>query len=483
MLNEDTTDPDEVGNPISSGHSRWKHYPITYRKQEMQTIARWIANGDSGSIVGLPGVGRSTFLEFLYHRRDALAQYLLASSPAVVIIPVDLNILPDYSVATLYRVILRSFNQARHQFSDKSLQQKIATQYDTYKTTTDPFLAQDALWHILKESEKREIRIVWILNRYDEFCQIATPEMIRALRGLRDEIKNTLCYLVGMLQEVAYLPDSGLVEPLHDILDVNVCWIGPLNEADARDMILRELRTMTVEEADINWVAQISGGHPVLIRIICNWLLLTKIKPPQEKWVGFLLAQRMVQHRLERMWNSLTQEEQFTISELQKVQFWPPERKMERQKILKQHQNSLSQLQKKGISQQVQGEWRIFSTLFTEYVAQTEGRGRGRIWLEKGTEELHQGQTLLQGLTYLERNVLRFFIEYPRMRHTHSDIIEVVWPEEVQKEGVTTETLYQAIRGVRKKIEPNPGKPVYIINWRGHPEGGYQFFPEGRPTG
>ena len=116
-------------------------------------------------------------------------------------------------------------------------------------------------------------------------------------------------------------------------------------------------------------------------------------------------------------------------------------------------------------------------------MAQTEGRGRGRIWLEKGTEELHQGQTLLQGLTYLERNVLRFFIEYPRMRHTHSDIIEAVWPEEVQKEGVTTETLYQAIRGVRKKIEPNPGKPVYVINWRGHPEGGYQFFPEGRPTG
>jgi hypothetical protein len=286
-----------------------------------------------------------------------------------------------------------------------------------------------------------------------------------------------------MLQEVAYLPDSGLAEPLHDILDVNVCWIGPLNEADARDMILRELRTMTIEEADINWIAQVSGGHPVLIRIICNWLLSTQIKPPQAKWVDFLLAQRKMRHRLERMWNSLTQEEQFTVSELQKVQFWPPERKKERQRILKQHQNSLSQLQKKGISQRAQSEWSIFSTLFTEYVAQTEGRGRGRIWLEKDTEELYQGQTVIEGLTHLERNTLRFFIEYPRMRHTHSDIIEAAWPEEVQKEGVTTETLYQAIRGVRKKIEPNPGKPVYVINWRGQPEGGYQFFPEGRPTG
>jgi hypothetical protein len=46
---------------------------------------------------------------------------------------------------------------------------------------------------------------------------------------------------------------------------------------------------------------------------------------------------------------------------------------------------------------------------------------------------------------------------------------------------VTDDSLYQVIGGLRKKVEPNPASPCYIINWRGQPEGGYQFFPEGRP--
>ena len=37
------------------------------------------------------------------------------------------------------------------------------------------------------------------------------------------------------------------------------------------------------------------------------------------------------------------------------------------------------------------------------------------------------------------------------------------------------------IAELRKKIEPNLARPCYVVTWRGRPEGGYQFFPEGRP--
>jgi hypothetical protein len=48
------------------------------------------------------------------------------------------------------------------------------------------------------------------------------------------------------------------------------------------------------------------------------------------------------------------------------------------------------------------------------------------------------------------------------------------------KDGVTTEALYQVVRGLRRKIEPDVGRPRYITGWRGTPEGGYRCFPEGR---
>lgn len=482
MLENNISDSNDERNAYHSISRRWERYPITYRNQEMQTITRWIANSESGSVVGLPGVGRSTLLGFLHHRPDALASYLSPASQTVAIIPVDLNILPDYTVATLYRVILRSFYQARHQFPDP-LQQTITTHYHKNEAAHDPFLPQSALLEILTLSEQYKTRAVWVLNRFDEFCKTATPEMIRTLRGLRDSFKGTLCYIVGMLREVAYLPDPVLVEPLHEILDINVCWVGPLNETDARGMILREMQvsTMTVEETDIDQLLQLTGGHPSLIRITCHWFLSTPTKPQQVQWIEILLMHHKAQRRLERIWNSLTQEEQFAISELQKIQAWSPDHQKEKQRIIKQHQNILIQLQDKGVCRQAKDGWYIFSTLFAAYVAQTEGRGRGRIWLAKETDELYQGNTLVDGLTHLERGTLHFFVKHPRTRHTHSDIIEAVWPEDVQKEGVSTETLYQTIRGVRKKIEPNPSKPVYVINWRGQPEGGYQFFPEGLP--
>ncbi|NIP23203.1 MAG: hypothetical protein GWN55_13110, partial [Phycisphaerae bacterium] len=55
------------------------------------------------------------------------------------------------------------------------------------------------------------------------------------------------------------------------------------------------------------------------------------------------------------------------------------------------------------------------------------------------------------------------------------------WPDESTL-GVSTEAVQQVISGIRKKIEPDTSKPQYIISWRGQPEGGYQFFPEGRPN-
>ena len=41
--------------------------------------------------------------------------------------------------------------------------------------------------------------------------------------------------------------------------------------------------------------------------------------------------------------------------------------------------------------------------------------------------------------------------------------------------------MEQVVAGLRRKIEPDPSRPCYLVNWRGTPEGGYQCFPEGRP--
>ncbi len=477
---------------MAAAHRRWQHYPDSYRAVELQTIADWISQGESGCVVGLPGIGRSTLLDFLYHRPQAFAQYLDIPLERVAIIPVDLNILPDDTVATLYRVILRAFYRARGQFDD-ALQQIITDFYRQHAGTRDPFLPQGALLDLLALFQARETRLVWILNHFDEFLKTATPEMARTLRSLRDGYKGTLCYLIGMVNELSHSPYREAARPLHDILDINICWVGPLSQPDANHMIRRELQTAVPppDAEEIQQLWRLTGGHPTLIRVAAHWWATTGRQQAPSQWIDSLLAQRNMQQRLTRLWNHLTQEEQFTLSELQKEQLLSSSQSGKRANAGPKGQadlralrlESLSGLQEKGICRRQNEGWRIFSDLFSAYVGQAAGRSRGRIWEDTDTKELFQGRATLTTLTPLEREALRFFIQQPRVRHTYTDIFEAAWPEDVQYAAASNEAIQQMIRGLRKKVEPIPSKPVYIITWRGQPEGGYQFFPEGQPSG
>ncbi len=475
----------------------WAVYPATYRAREMKILASWISSGESGSVVGLPGCGRSNLLGFLCHRPEVFQAYLLPQTGPVALIPVDLNNLPANNLSTLYRVILRSFYRVCDQF-DHTLQQTITTLYQENRIERDPFLPQSALQELLVLFQEQQMLVVLVLNRFDRFCQMTTPHMVNTLRGLRDEFKDTLCYIAGMTQEVAYLPDPAVLGQMYELLDNYTCWVGAMHESDARNLITRAVHAAPVppSETDVMTMLALTGNYPALLRAVCHWWLSTGNKLVHSEWGLALWAEDSIQHRLKKIWDGLTQEEQFVLSELEKLQIVTMETSAGNgretkttlkdfdeiyQNFAEQHPDILTRLAVKGICCRTETGWRIAADLLATYVAHVEGRGRGRIWLEKKTGEIYQGQTLLKDLTALERSVLSFLLKHPRIRHTKTDLIVNTWPDELRQQGVTDNSLYQVILTLRKAIESNPGQPSYLITWRGKPEGGYQFFPEGRP--
>jgi hypothetical protein len=475
----------------------WATYPASYRAREMKNMARWISAGESGSVVGLPGVGQSNLLGFLCHRPEVLQSYLLPQTRPVTLIQVDLNRLPANNLSTLYRVLLRSFYRVRDQF-DASLQQKITELFLENRSERDPFLAQSALQELLLLCQAQQIQVVLVFDGFDRFCQLTTPHVVNTLRGLRDDFKDTLCFIAGMSQEVAYLPDPTILGDMYALLDNYICWIGAMGDSDGRHVIGRATQVAAVppSEADTRGMLNLTGGYPALLRAACSWWLTTVERPVPDDWSAVLLAERSIQHRLAIIWTGLTQEEQFTLSELQKLQTAAAElanqgRKANRKQVKAhgkawqhfndQHGETLPCLGEKGICARTEEGWRISIELMVGYIAQVEGRGRGRIWLEEKTGAVYQGQSLVQGLTALESGVLSFFVQYPRIRHTKTDVIFNTWPDELRQQGVTDNSLYQVVLTLRRAIEPTPSQPRYLVTWRGKPEGGYQFFPEGRP--
>lgn len=472
----------------------WKAYPDSYRAEEMKTIAQWIAAGESGSIVGLAGCGRSNLLGFLCHRPEVLQKYLSAQADPVVIIPVDLNNLPAHDVSTLYRTILHAFYWFRDNF-DTGLQQAVTQLYLENRAVQDPFLSQRVLYDLLLLFQNQQLQVVLVLNRFDRFCQVATPPMLNTLRGLRDSFKDTLCFLVGMVRDVVYLPNPQALGDMYDLLDSHVCWVGAMSETDARQMLepIVQRATPPPTEAEMEMMLNLSGCFPVLLKAVGQWWLFSLNRPAaMAAWKEILLEESNLLFRLERMWQGLTQEEQLALSEVQKLQAMvSPEAlagtqelsrslKKSFQALAEQQRPALTRLAAKGMCYQKGGGWWIKGDLLAAYVANVEGRVRGRIWLDEETKAIYQGQNLIEDLTALQYEILQFFIKNPRTKHTRDDIIDNAWPEEDQRDGITPNALQVHIASIRKKVEPNPAQPRYLITWHGRP-GGYQFFPEGKP--
>ena len=454
----------------------WDAYPATYRASEIQTLANWIALGESCSVVGLVGCGRSNLLGFLCNRPDVLATYLRSEIGQVTIIPVELYDLPANDLSSLYRTILHAFYWERTSFA-ADLAQQVIDLYLENRALQDPFLVQKAVDELLALFQQRRMRIVLVLNRFDRFCENASSSMINTLRSLRDRFKDILSYIVGMQQEAVYLPDPGQLGDMYWLLDSHICWVGAMSATDAQHMLARSVRTASTPPTEGEFAAllALSGGFPSLLNAVGQWWLEhSELDLPMSNWCTALLAEDNIQYRLARIWGGLTQEEKLLLSEMQKGKFSQASPKLTEQRPL------LARMAAKGVCRGHGNAWQINGELLSAYVAGIEGRVPGKIWLDEATRTIYQGQTVLDELSGLQYEILRFLIKNPRVRHTRDDIIDNAWPDEENREGITPNALQVHIAAIRKKIEPNPGTPHYLITWHGRP-GGYQFYPEGKP--
>ncbi|MCL4862490.1 MAG: winged helix-turn-helix domain-containing protein [Caldilineaceae bacterium] len=457
----------------------WRDHPATYRSEEVRTLARWITIGASGSVVGLRGSGRSNLLGFLCHRPEALRGYLPPPAFDVLLVPVDLNNLPDPTLATFYRVLLRAFYEQRTRLPGE-LQPLTAQLFYENRAATDPFLPQSALRELLFQLQAGARRVVLVMDRFDAFCRMITPELGDTLVGLRDSFRDTLSYLIGVRQSLVYLETLELASDFIRLLTTHTCHLGPLSETDARQMIARHTKVGGVlpTEQAIRQLLALTGGYPSLLKSACQWWLLTPNCPPPEHWLAALIGEPAIRHRLHEVWSGLTQEEQQALGEFVVGQ---ERRQGAVTSRLPRHEEVIHALSLKGVCRQAEGRWRCFGMLFEAYVRQAGGLSRGAIWLDEESQTLYHGAVSLDELTPKERGVLEFLIKRPRQRHSYTDLIVSAWSDEERYHGVTNDSLFQVIRGLRQKLEPNPAEPLYLVNWRGKPGGGYLFFPEGRP--
>jgi len=127
----------------------------------MRVLADWIRAGESGSVVGAAGAGKSNLLGSLCHQPHVMiGRYLQERSFKLAVILVDLNNLPGNDLSTSYRVIPRSLYEARVQLAsiEESLPSTVQELYHKVEDKTDPSVSQSALREVLLAVRERRAR-------------------------------------------------------------------------------------------------------------------------------------------------------------------------------------------------------------------------------------------------------------------------------------------------------------------------------------
>lgn len=465
-------------------------YPLTFRSAVLKEVSAWIDGVESGSIVGLGGAGKSNLLGLITYHPELITQYMTKSSSKLMLVSVDLNNLPTNDLATFYRTLLRSLYEAGEQWArvDFPMVHQVEKLYRQVLRDTDPFVCQTALRELMFICSQRNIRLVLVLDPFDQFCQAATTQILDNLRGLRDSFKKNLSYLVGVRRLITYTRDPAELGELHELLDMHRCWLGALSKEDAIYVLKQVEETLgerTLNELEIEQIVEITGGYPALLKGVTWWLAKQTISPQETKdWVEGLLAETSILNRLQELWEGLTGEEQATLKLLQQLLSEEASRKKVTQRRKKQfdaftnkNRRILFELERKQICVRTEERWRLFTPLFAKFIETAQGEGLGRITYNMRQNTFFQNDRELDKLTLKDKKLLKHFIEYPYRHCTIDELIGVAWPDD-DPGGVSNQTVQHAIYELRKKIEPLLATPCYLVGKYGQ---GYRFFPEGAP--
>lgn len=137
---------------------------------------------------------------------------------------------------------------------------------------------------------------------------------MNSLRSLRDQFKGQLCYVVFTRHPLARLRDPGEIDEFFEIVAANTCWVGLMNEWDARWIArqMAERLKATYSEAEVAQLIEVTGGLPAFMKLGCLALAEGALDKggSVQSWAEQLLTRLEFQRNCEEIWNDLLPEEQ-----------------------------------------------------------------------------------------------------------------------------------------------------------------------------
>lgn len=416
-------------------------YPADARFAVIEQVFQYVKEGNSCQLVGIPGVGRANILGLLSYNRHVREAHVGENQKWFHFVEVDFS---EVRGRGLFDVTKLMFLE----LIDSLRERKLVEEYETTSTIfKDALSFQDelVLFQNLKKTVEylaieKELTIIFLFDRFEEFLPTLTKDFFSNLRVLRNRAKYRFSVVFSLGRPLEMLIDPTMMADFYEFVIGHTIFV-PLEDvptATFRLQYLEKITGRTISPKVYQTITNMTGGHGKLTRLATETSMNKGIQTAQA-----FLEQKTIQGALWELWYYLTPEEQEEIS-----------------------RGALSDpfLRQVGFIQ----NHHLAIPLLADFLHQEKPSTNETFTFDVATNTIRKGKQIVSDiLTSAEFRLLALLLEHKGEVVDRNTIIQTVWKETATTAGVTDQAIDQLILRVRKKIEESPNTPQHIITIKG----------------
>jgi DNA-binding winged helix-turn-helix (wHTH) protein len=433
------------------------------RAKDLAYIVDCIRRGECCAVVGPSNTGKSLLLRSLL--TDEVRQRCSRTETPPVAVFVDCLAAGDSAHAFYELLLSRVAEEVETSGAPDAVIRALTDLHREVLHSTTEVATRSLFDSGLRELHRRsDVALVLILDEFDDVFRALPPWPFRQLRALRDGLGHRLCYVPATSRRLERVRSGDeTTYEFEELFHLTTRILRPLSREDARHLVayLSSRQGTAPGEEWASLTIDLCGGHPGLLKRVYN--VLATVQPeltsatPQAA-AAELVGTAPIQHECQRLWDELEAEEQAGL--LMLVKGGEPA-------LIPQQREAL---EAKGLTAEREtGGLSVFSPIVEAFVrSQSTVRSpakrlgvhcnpeTGQIWVDdrEVTLELSEPQRML----------VRFLYKQSGKTCSQDEIAGEVWGT---GEGVSSGAIYELIKRVRQKLEPDWKHPRYIVTVQG----------------
>lgn len=430
-------------------------YPSDSREAEIGQIIGFIKEGNSCQMIGLPGVGRSNLFKLLVYNRSVRLKHFGQNQKWFHFVLIDFSEIRKKPIGDAVKFLFLSLTDSLRERKIKEFEAVNKIFKESLNSNDELVLFQGLKRVIDYLTIEKELTIVFLFDRFEEYVPMLTSEFFSHLRVLRDRAKYRFSVVFSLTHPLEQLLEPNLLSDFYSFLAGHTVFLA-LKDAPSLEFRLSYLEKSTGKKLAENVkleILKLTAGHGKMTRICAEEILATSNKQlaTSLSLLKFFSENKAVRSVCYEIWNALSPQEQTTLKNL----------------VLQKETDEkiISFLENIGLVK----DYKIRIKLFGEFVKyRAQNLTQEKIIFKEETSRILKGEkTLSENLTKGEFKLLKFLIQNTDRIIDRDEIINVVWSDLQSKEGVSDEALDQLIFRLRRKIENNPNNPQHLQTIKG----------------